>query len=190
MGVDTPHVVLEMTDEPDCRFVAAWLIKAAEAQTLWSEALSDPSFEDRVQLLCAEDIPDLGARALEILSELEGRFPHVAALDLYSPEDKTALFPREFGMMVHLGFFIAAGPSYRMAVPRQITLEAVKQAAVNVLSTAADIGDGIDVLIPEHQLQTYPAGEAEAWRCTQMMMRRLEDPLTDEQASASTGFGD
>lgn len=171
---DTPHVVLEMTDEPDCRFVAAWLIKAADAQALWSEALSDPSFEDFVSLLCAEDMPDLGARALETLGELEGRFPHVAALDLYSLEDKTALFAREFGMMVHLGFFIAAGPSYQMAVPRKITLDAVKRAAVNVLSTAADIGDGIDVLNPEHQLQTYPAGEAEAWRSTRIMMRHLQ----------------
>ena len=39
-----PHVLLEMSDEPDCRFVAAWLTKVAEAQTLWSQALNDHQF--------------------------------------------------------------------------------------------------------------------------------------------------
>ena len=29
MATENPHVLLEMSDEPDCRFVAAWLSKAA-----------------------------------------------------------------------------------------------------------------------------------------------------------------
>ena len=40
MVTANPNVLLEMSDEPDCRFVAAWLIKAAEAQALWSQALN------------------------------------------------------------------------------------------------------------------------------------------------------
>jgi hypothetical protein len=31
------HVLLEMTEETDCRFVAAWLTKAAQAQEYWSQ---------------------------------------------------------------------------------------------------------------------------------------------------------
>jgi hypothetical protein len=32
MTTANPHVVVEMTDEPDCRFIASWLTKAADAQ--------------------------------------------------------------------------------------------------------------------------------------------------------------
>ena len=77
-----PHVLLEMSDEPDCRFVAAWLTKVAEAQTLWSQALKDHRFADYVLVLHADGIPDLAAAALEIFGELEHHC-HVMALDLY-----------------------------------------------------------------------------------------------------------
>ena len=54
-----PHVLIEMTDEPDCRSIGLWLIKAAEAQTFWSQALRDPDFENRVFALCAFCMPNL-----------------------------------------------------------------------------------------------------------------------------------
>jgi hypothetical protein len=168
-GADA-HILLERSDEPDCRFVAAWLTKAAEAQTFWLQALNDRSFADRVQLLYADITPHLAAVALEIFGELE-RQCHVAVLDLYSDED--ALFCREFGLMVQLGFFVVVGASYRMSVPEQVTLEAVKQAALAVLSTATDSGDGMEVLNPEHQLHTFSACEAGAWRFTLIKMRRI-----------------
>ena len=86
MVTANPHVLLEMSDEPNCRFVAAWLIKAAEAQALWSQALDDHRFADHVLFLHADGIPDLAAAALEILGELEHQC-HVAAHDLYSDEN-------------------------------------------------------------------------------------------------------
>jgi len=82
MATDNPHVLLEMSDEPDCCFVAARLTKVAEAQTLWSQALHDPHFADHIQLLHADSITDLAAAALEIFGELEHHC-HVAVLDLY-----------------------------------------------------------------------------------------------------------
>src|SRR6266436_9357358 len=100
MATANPHVLLEMSDEPDCRFVAAWLTEAAEAQTLWSQALNNRRFADRVQLLYTDGIPDLAAAALEILGELEHHC-HVAALDLYP--DENGLFSIEFGLLVQLG---------------------------------------------------------------------------------------
>ena len=172
MANSNPHVVLEMSDEPDCRFVAAWLAKVAEAQTLWSEALRDPQFNDRTLLLHAYAIPDLGAAALEILGELEHHC-HVATLDLN--EDEIGVFSTELGLLVELGFFVADGRSYWMAVPDEVTLTAVKLAAAKVLSTAGDLGLGIDELQPERQLQTLSAIEAQAWRSTQILMRRLSD---------------
>ncbi len=170
MAVANAHVLLEMSDEPDCRFVAAWLSKVAEAQTLWSEALSDRRFATHIQLLLADAIPDLAAAALEIFGELEHRC-HAVALDLYQDED--GLFSLEFGLLVELGFFVVVGRSYWMAVPRMVTLTAVKKAAFDLLSTAADCGDGVEVVQPERQLHTLSAMEAEAWRLRQIMMRRF-----------------
>src|SRR6185503_15419056 len=113
MATENPHVLLEMSDEPDCRFVAAWLSKAAEAQTFWSQALQDPQFDDHIQLLHGDGIADLAAAALEILGELE-HHRHVASLDLYQHED--GLFSIEFVMLVQLGFFVVGGSSYWMAI--------------------------------------------------------------------------
>ena len=118
MATDNPHVLLEMSDEPDCRFVAAWLTKVAEAQTLWSQALEDHRFADHVMLLHADGIPDLGAAALEILGEMEHHC-HVAALGLY--QDENGQFSREFGLLVQLGFFVVDGLSYWMTIPEGVT---------------------------------------------------------------------
>src|SRR4051812_48697874 len=63
MEIENPHVLLEMTDKPDCRFVADWLVKAAEAQTAWSKAFDDPLFKERTDPLNADGIPDLAASA-------------------------------------------------------------------------------------------------------------------------------
>jgi hypothetical protein len=152
------HVLLEMSDEPDCRFIAAWLTNVAEAQTLWSQALNDHQFADHVGLLHADGIPDLAAAALEILGELE-HYCHVAALDLDS--DGNGLLSREFGLLVQLGLFVVDGPSYWMAIPEEITLTAVKLAASDVVSTAVDFGDGVELVQPERQLHTLSATEAE-----------------------------
>src|SRR5689334_21538523 len=92
------YVLLEMSDEPDCQFVAAWLIKAAEAQTLWSKILDSPDSARHVQLLYSDGIPDLAAAALEVLGELEHHL-HVASLNLY-PDD-SGLFSCEFGLLVN-----------------------------------------------------------------------------------------
>ena len=166
MTTANPHVLLEMSDEPDCRFVAAWLTKVAEAQTFWSQALDDHRFADHVHLLYADGIPDLAAAALEILGELEHHC-HVAALDLNSGD----LLAREFGLLVQLGLFVVEGPSYWMAIPDKVTLAAVKMAAFDVLSTAVDSGDGIEVVQPERQLHTLSAIEADAWRSKLIRMR-------------------
>jgi len=170
MATANSHVLLEMSDEPDCRFVATWLTKTAEAQTLWSQALNDPRFADHVELLHSDVIPNLAAAALEVLGELEYNC-HVAALDLYP--DENGLFSREFGLLVQLGLFVVGGPSFWMAIPEELTLTAVKRAAFDLLSTARDSGDGIEVVQPERQLHTLSAMEAEAWRLRQIMMRRF-----------------
>ena len=163
-----PYILLEKTREPDCRFVAAWLIKAAEAQEFWSEALTDPEFSDQISLIHVMARPHLAAFALEILGQLT-RSRHLAAFGLYSHE--IGLFCSELTLLIRLGFFVSAGTSYQMAVPNTITLAKVKQAAIDVLSTAEDGGDGVEILLPERLLHTLPQAEAEAWRSRLIAMR-------------------
>ena len=162
------HVLIEMTSEPDCRFIGSWLMKMAEAQTFWSEALRDPDFDNRVSDVCAFCEPSLECAALEVLCELKRR-DHVLATDLKGIEPDTFSF--EFGMMVQLGFFAFNGRSYQIAVPETVTLESVQQAALNLLATAKDVGDGVEVVQPERLLHTLPETEAEAWRSRLIKMR-------------------
>src|SRR5688572_22850635 len=144
MAFANPHVLLEMSDVPDCRFVAAWLFRAAQAQSFW-QALGDGELADQLSPMKADEEPDLAAFALEILGQLEHRH-HVVALDLYS--DDSGVIRYEFALMERLGFFIHREHSYWMSVPKTLTLAAVKRAALEVLSTAEDDGDGLELIWP------------------------------------------
>ena len=171
---DFVHVLIEMTSEPDCRFIGSWLMKAAEAQAFWSEALRDPDFENRVNDLCAYCEPSLECAALEVFCALKQR-NHVLAADLY--EIEAGVFSVEFGMMVQLGFFAFNGQSYQITVPETVTLESVQQAALNLISTAKDVGVGVEAVRPERLLHTLSRTEAETWRSRLIAMRRFSaDP--------------
>ena len=113
----------------------------------------------------------MAALVLEIFGELEHRL-HVAAADLYA--DENGLFCTEFALLVRLGFFIEVGESYHMAIPGTMSLTAVKQAALGVLSTARNEGDGLDVLQPERLLHTVSSQEAERSRTWLIEMRRFD----------------
>jgi len=167
-----PYVLVEMTDEPNCRFVAAWLTKTAEAQDLWSEALKDPDFSHCVLLLHVMGIPDLAAFALEIVGELvHGR--HVAAFDLFADENGVAC--NELTLLVRLGFFVEVGGSYHMALPETVTRAAVKQASLDLLSTAEEEDDGLEILKPERLLHTMAKTEAEQSRSRLIALHRFDE---------------
>jgi hypothetical protein len=168
------HILIEMTDEPDCRFVASWLLKAAEAQSFWSETLGDAAFKNAASALCWWCKPNLECAALEALSALrQGEPPfhsnetgYVLAVDLEFCE--SGVFSTEFAIMVQLGFFVLTNGSYRMTVPESVTLKGVQEAALKVASTEAD-GDGAK---PELLLLMLPQADAEASRCTRLALRR------------------
>jgi hypothetical protein len=171
MPTAKPHVLLEMSDEPDCRFVADWLVRADEAEKAWTNALDDPCFRERTLLLTADGMPNLAASALEIFGELEHRC-HVTVLELYPEGD--FLLNREFAFLVQLGFFVDTGESYKMTVPAKMTPTMVKDAALALLLTLGVGEDGIGTIQPERLLHTYSATEAEARRSRLMAVRRFE----------------
>jgi hypothetical protein len=179
---DFTHVLIEMTNKPDCRLVASWLIKAADAQSLLSQTLRDPLFKASASAVCAWCEPNLESAALETLSALRQQDPpfhppygthHVVAADLDFGE--SGVFGTEFAIMVQLGFFVLAGPSYQMTAPESVVLERVQQAVLNVASTETD-NEGIR---PERLLDTLPKAEAEAWRCTRLALSRAGFRILD-----------
>ncbi|MCA1382692.1 MULTISPECIES: hypothetical protein [unclassified Bradyrhizobium] len=164
------HVLLQMPDEPDCHFVAAWLIKAAEAQAFWSEILDRPNGAHRLGLLHADGIPNLAAAALELLGELEHHL-HVVSLDLYP--DESGIFYREFALLVQLGFFAREDQGYRIALPEQVVFGAVLTAALEVASVMGDMEEGLDLLQPEVGLTTLSGEEAETLRVRLLATRQF-----------------
>lgn len=169
MPVPKLQVLIETGDKADARFIAAWLTKAAEAQTLWSRSLDEVDFADRAALLHVDGIPDLEAAALEFLGDME-HSRGMAVIALYPDDDPVRCY--EFGMLERLGFFVIQGLSYHIKIPHRITLAAVKQAASDILST--DAGEGaVEVLRPELLVQTMTKAEAEAKRSIMMAIRRF-----------------
>ena len=81
MAFASPHVLLEMSDVPDCRCVAAWLFRAAQAQGFW-QALGVGELADQLSPMKADGEPDFAAFALEILGQLEHRH-HVVARSIF-----------------------------------------------------------------------------------------------------------
>jgi hypothetical protein len=131
-------------------------------------------------LLHAVAVPDLQAFALESFGKLE-HCRQVVALDLYS--DGNGLLCIEFTLLVQLGLFVCADGSYRIAMPEAITLAKVKRAALDVLSTAGDVGFDKDVIQPKRLLHTLPQTEAEAWRSRLLEMRAFSaDAPYDRQS--------
>ncbi|WP_377829598.1 hypothetical protein ACFKHW_08135 [Bradyrhizobium lupini] len=171
MEYQNAKVLIERSSEPDCHFIGSWFVKAAEAQGLWSQALRDPSFREWVFALCDEYfLPDLECAAAYFFGELE-RQRRVIAMN------GDLMF--ELAMMVHLGFFVRADQSYRLALPESVTLERVQQAALRVMSTAKDLGFD-PVVEPELLLHTVPEAEAEAWREWTIQLRRLNSETYGE----------
>ena len=170
MPDENARILIEMTDRPDCRFVSAWLAKVAEAEAIWSCALNDPCFSDRVMPLHVCGNPDLEAGALHIIGELE-HWLGVAALALSSDGDD--IIGREFALLLHLGFFAGVGLGYRLSMPDVISATSVKHAAFNMLSAVEVDGDGYELFRPGWLVDALPKEEAEVQRSIMLSMRRF-----------------
>jgi hypothetical protein len=164
------HVLIEMTDEPNCRFVGNWLSAVADAEAHWSEPLSKSNFRDRLFELWVDEIPSLEVCALEVLGLLQLHRCVIAA-QLYK---ESGVFSTEFALMVRLGFFTYGGRSYRMTLPKTITVANIEQAALELLSTSCETGDGVEVIQPGRLLYTVGTADAHAWRSRLLALRHFK----------------
>ncbi|MDI3565402.1 hypothetical protein [Bradyrhizobium sp. Arg816] len=136
MRTNDSQILIEMPGVCDCDFVGSWLLKVAQAQSLWSEELHDRVFQTSASTLSRWFDPFQRA-ALEVLS--------AALFSSYEEDpflvvdfDATGAFITAFAMMVQLGFFVSDGGSYRLAIPESITVRKVKLAASKVASSETE----------------------------------------------------
>jgi hypothetical protein len=138
----------------DTKFYADWLLAAAKANELWTEALKNPRFSKRIDRLTITYIPDFNIGATVLLSRLEQNLASLV-VNLNGEEE-----PEEFAMMIGMGFFVLTGERYQMVIPTRLTLGKVMKAALSLAKTE----DEEYYLHPEYIITTMPYAEAKAWQ--------------------------
>jgi hypothetical protein len=146
------------------------LLKAAEAQQLWSQALTDQTFARQTLELTCGLIPHFEAAALDLLWQIQTEdFVLVRALNT-----DEGLWDLEFAMMVRLGFFNIVNRTYRMAVPATLTLEKIRWTAIDLVKTVDDDDvDGPGIVRPELLLTQLSVSEAEVQRSRVIASRKF-----------------
>lgn len=171
------HILIDMADELDCRFIGSWFVKAADAQLLWLEIAESSPVRESVQELSWEAEPVLDRAASFIFGALE-RHERVFAFESDGLSGDQWNF--ELAMLILLGFFELTGQSYRLTLPDIINIGKVREAASRVLYTVADDGLGPAVK-PERLLHTLPTTEAEAWRSSIIQLRHLNSGIFEHE---------
>jgi hypothetical protein len=146
----------------DTKFYGNWLLAAAKANELWTEALENPRFSKRVDRLTIAYLPDFNIGATVMLSRLERNLASFV-VELNGEEE-----PEEFAMMIGMGFFVLTGQRYQMVIPTRLTLRKVMKAALRLAKTE----DEEYFLHPESIITTMPCAQAKAW---QSRLRQMDE---------------
>lgn len=134
----------------DAKFYGEWLLAAANAQSLWEQALEDQEFAKQVERLCVICLHDFGISANWLLMKL-----HEDITRFVFPVDRDEE-GEAFAMMVGMGFFARKHHLYEMTLPSSLTAEKVRAAALEFAKTE----DTDHVLHVEHLVTTMPYAEA------------------------------
>jgi hypothetical protein len=153
------YILVEGPAWGDAEFYGKWLLMVAKATALFEDAINDLSFKEQIDRLMVGCHPDFGITATVMLSRLAKGFSSFA-LQLYSDE-----LVDDFVTMAEMGFFVLTGERYQMAMPAQLTMEAVKSAALKYAQTE----DAECYLHPERLVAAMPKTKAEEWQ------KRLQD---------------
>jgi hypothetical protein len=130
-GTDIVYSVIEGPRWGDCDFYGAWLLAAAQTQTLWKCALEDKKFYKKIERLFEVYTPNFEEAACGFLMRLK--------YDLHSTIFALGtLEVKEFCMMTSLGFFLLTGRCYQMTVPARLNTAKVKRAAL-ILARAENL---------------------------------------------------
>jgi hypothetical protein len=129
--IDILYSVIEGPRWDDCEFYSAWMLAAAQAQTIWRRALEDSDFYKKMERVFDIYVPNFEEGACGFMMGLRHK-RHSTIFALGTLEVK------EFCMMTSLGFFQLAGRRYQMTVPASVNMAKVKRAAV-ILARAENL---------------------------------------------------
>jgi hypothetical protein len=146
-----PWLLIEGPSWGDAKFWSEWLLACAQAQELWRQAVEDPAFEKRVELLSVWFIPDFGIAGCLMLMELKEQRTSLV-ISLHSNLGELSV------MMAGMGFFARFNHQYTFAIPRALDINIVKVAMLEFAQT----GDEKYILHPEYLVTTLSYSEAKA----------------------------
>ena len=148
-------VLIEGPNISDANFISRWLQAVVAADNLLRTVyLQDPSFRPKIKRL--EMIYEMGFAlcAMVFIEELlteRNSFP----LDLCAQP-----WGERFAVMADIGFFQQTGDRYQMTIPKDLKIEAIKNAALKVASTE---GSDLD-LHPERVIAATTEEIALEWK--------------------------
>jgi hypothetical protein len=146
------YVLIESPGWLDASFYGKWLLAAAEAQNLWSEAVqSDCEFRTQIERLEMLGPVCLGIEAFQIVGKIAER---VRTLIVAVDSD----LGESIALMARMGFFALTGERYQMVVPTRLDTEIVKGAALALAATEDDEYE----IHPERLLRVIPLSAAQA----------------------------
>ena len=120
------YVLIESSGWLDASFYGRWLLAAAEAQRLWTEAVqSDLEFRSQIDRLEILGPLLLGTEALKLVGKLAENVRTLIVPVDSDLGDCVALLAR-------MGFFVRTGERYQMVLPRYLDGEMVKGAGLAV----------------------------------------------------------
>jgi hypothetical protein len=151
-----PYILVEGPMWGDAEFYGEWLLAAAKAEALWKTAIKDPTFEKQIERLTVLYVPEFNLSASIFLFQVQKNLVSFT-IPLNSEEWGEV---EQFTMMAEMGFFVVTGQRYQMAIPKGLSMEKVKMAALKFAQTE----DEECVLHPEYLIATMPHAEAKAWQ--------------------------
>ncbi len=147
-------ILIEGPGWNDSEFYGKWLLAAAYAQRLWTEAIeSDREFRAQIERLELVGRVQFGTDAFKLIGKLA---EEVRTLIVHADSD----LGDSVAMMALMGFFVLTGERYQMALPTHLTSASVRAAGVKLAETE----DAEYEIHPEYLVRTMPLAAAKSWQ--------------------------
>ena len=167
--MNDPYVLIEGPEWADAKVYGNWLLAAARAEALWKQARKDPVFAKKIERLTVSCIPEFSIGATVMLAHLTGDLV-AFSLQLNSEDGDV------FVMMAEMGFFALTGERYQLVIPKKLSVDVVKSAALKYARTE----DAEYELHPEYLTVSMPKAKALRWQKRLLRMdqnRRCADRI-------------
>jgi hypothetical protein len=161
-------ILIESPGWDDAAFYRNWLLAAAQAQRIWTEAVeTDCEFKLQIERLEVMGPVQLGTEAFQIVGKLrENVRTMIVRADTH--------MGTSVALMAWMGFLERTSERYQMILPSRLDADIVKGAGVALAATEDKDYD----IHPEFLVSTMPLASARTWQARLQQMaekQRLAD---------------